>query len=288
MQTGTSFQISAAALPASEVIGDGTYNFSFVNISGLVEGSQTSFDNTVAPPAGTVGTNAITVLVVYLPSGGGGNGKYSGAVIDAFDETTGSLVDDTFVNVSTNGAPDATQTTSGNVYGYVDTTDNTETITAIAHILPTNANFDKWVNLGSPASLPAGVNLTVDGGTSIYALAFYKNPARKIIHKEAIKEIKEYLKDIKESIYDKQPILEVGPQKQQGKDKDGKEIFENPGDQGYGGDPVFVTGELIRINQAVANLAAKLDGFIAGAAFIKENDRPVVGRSIAQSEEETD
>jgi len=286
LQTGTSFQISPAALPASELIAGVTYNFSFVNVSGLNQGGLNSFDHNVAPPAGTVGTTPVKVLVVYLPEGGPGGGGGSGAVIDAFDETTGSLVDDTFVAVSTNGSPDAGQTASGNVDGFVDTSSHSETITAISHIVPTNANFHQWVNLGSPIALPAGNNLFVAEGNTIYALAFYRNPAAKTLFKD-FKDLKEHIKEYKELVFDKHQIFE-GPVKQQGKEKDGKEIFENPGDQGYIGDPAYFVGEINKLNEAVARLESKLEAGIRGEAFIKQADRPAVGKSIAQSDEEID
>jgi hypothetical protein len=114
------------------------------------------------------------VLVVYLPFGGNGGHPPTdfGATIDAFDESTNQLVSDTFVTAS----PDGGQTSSGNVDGWVDTTSNTEIIAAFQHITPTNANFDKWVNLQQPTSTQgiAGVDLTVNKGTNASALAFYK------------------------------------------------------------------------------------------------------------------
>lgn len=286
LQTGTSFQISPAALPASELIAGVTYHFSFVNVSGLTQGGLNSFDHNVAPPAGTVGTSPVKVLVVYLPEGGPGGNGGSGAVIDAFDETAGSLVNDTFVTVSTNGSPNAGQTASGNIDGFVDTTYNAATITALSHIVPTNANFHQWVNLGSPVALPPGHNLVVAEGDTIYALAFYRNPAPKTWFKD-IKDVKEHVKEHKELLFDKHQILD-GPSKQFGKEKDGKEIVENPGDPVYQGDPAFFAGEINRLSQAIAKVEATLEATIRGQAFIRQADRPEVGKSIAQSEQETD
>ena len=83
------------------------------------------------------------MLVVYVPVGSGPGGG-SGATIDAFDESTGSLFNDTFVTV----APDlgGTLTASGNVDGYVSTA-NAETITALSVTSPTGVDFDRWVVL---------------------------------------------------------------------------------------------------------------------------------------------
>ncbi len=285
LQTGTSFQVSPAALPASETISGTVYNFAFVNVSGLVQGGLNSFDHNTAPPAGTVGANPVKVLVVYLPQGGPGTGGGSGAVIDAFDENTGSLVNDTFVSVTTNGSYDAAATNSGNVDGFVDTSSHAETITAIQHILPTSINFDKWVNLGSPAPLPAGTNLHVAAGQTIYALAFYKVPPAKSIFKD-FKDLKEHIKEGKELVFDKHLVFE-GPVKQQGKEKDGKEIYEG-GDPGNLGDPAYFVGEINKLNEVIARVEARLEAAVKGQAFIKQSDRPAVGKSIAHGQQETE
>jgi len=275
--TGTPFQVSPAALPASEVVGGVTYNFSFVNVSGLTEGGRTSFDHNVAPPSGTVGATPVKVLVVYLPQGGGPGGTDSGAVIDAFDETLGTLVNDTFVSVSTNGAADAAQTSSGNVYGWVDTTHSAELITALSHITPDDAYFDKWVNLGSPSPLPAGLNLSVAMGTTIYALAFYNHPVKSWL--KDFKDHKELLKDFKD--HEKPAILDT-PQKRLGKEKDGKELYENPGDIFQGDPSPYTVNEFSKLNEVVAKLEQKLDAAIKGKAFIKQEERPAVGKIIAK------
>jgi hypothetical protein len=134
---------------------------------------------------------------VYVQTSGGGNGPDFGASIDSFNETTGQLFDDTFVSVSPDpGGPPPPLTTSGNVNGYVDTT-NTEAITALSPTSPTGVVLDQWVLLYPQATYrlvggglkgitvvtvyPAGINvagavLTVNGSTSVYALAFYKAP----------------------------------------------------------------------------------------------------------------
>jgi hypothetical protein len=164
---GSTFQLTPGLMQSPLIAGNLTYSFGFVNISGGTGGGQTSVKHT-QPLSVTVGTAPILVMVVYVAQEGSG----SGASIDAFDESTGSLVDDTFVTVS----PDANGalTTSGNTEGWVVTT-NTETIAAHAHITPTNADFDKWVVLESNNLPPAGVNLKVNGGTSVIALAVYKD-----------------------------------------------------------------------------------------------------------------
>ena len=177
-----------------------TYTFAFMSVSGgtpagqTVSSAVTSFDSNTPPPAVTVASAPIVVLVVYIPTGGaGGPGGGSGASIDSFDEAAGQLFSDTFVSV----APDAggLLTTSANVDGYVSTA-NTETIKALTPTSPSGVDFDQWMLLYPQATSrleigpkgptvittdPAGINvsgasLTVNSGTSVYALAFYKAP----------------------------------------------------------------------------------------------------------------
>jgi hypothetical protein len=161
----------AGAQPSSETVDGNTFPFAFVSVSGGTQGGVTSLQANVPAPSVTVGSADIVVLVVYAPTGGGGIGG-SGATIDSFDIATGSLFDDTFVSVS----PDSSGalTTSGNVEGYVDTTNSAETITALSPTTPTNVNFVRWLTL--PSTVSTSESLAVDAGVSVSALAFYNKP----------------------------------------------------------------------------------------------------------------
>jgi hypothetical protein len=280
----------ALAVEPTLTEGGNSYAFAFMNVSGLVGGGLTSFDPSTPPPAATVGTTPVNVLVVYLPVGGSG-GNSSGAIIDAFDETIGSLVDDTFVSVTTDGSSDSGATTSGNVDGYVDTTASNETITAYTHITPTNANFDQWRILATTSPTPPGTALTVDKGVTVYAFAFYKNPTKVLKEhkdKEYIKEIeKHHLKEIEKSHYKEKEIIFDGPSKVFGKEKDGKELVENPVGS-YGGDPAYFATEVQRLNAKIAQIETLLVAAIKGQAFIKEEDRPSVGQDIARNQRENE
>ena len=144
LQTGDQFQIGVP-LPPTQLVKGVTYNFAFVNVSGgTPSGAQVSFDSANPPPFVTVVSSPINVLVLYVPPPGvNGNGIVdgSGATIDSFDETTGSLFNDIFVSVAPD--PGGVLTTSGNNLGYVDTTNSQEAITAIS---PTSSGviFDQW------------------------------------------------------------------------------------------------------------------------------------------------
>ncbi|WP_263378560.1 hypothetical protein [Granulicella paludicola] len=171
LSAGDTFQ--AGVQPATFTAGTSQYDFSFVNVSGGTQGGESSTKNTIPPPSVTVGTADISVLVVYVPVGGGGLEGGSGATIDQFNETTGALINDTFVKVAPDN-PAGSATTEANVDGYVNTTSTAETITAIT---PTSSGaiFDKWVTL-LPAASSTSANLAVGKGVSMSALAFYKSP----------------------------------------------------------------------------------------------------------------
>jgi hypothetical protein len=194
LQTGDQFQIGVP-LPPTQLVNGVTYNFAFVNVSGgTPSGAQVSFDSANPPPYVTVASSPINVLVLYVPPlgvGGDGNGG-SGATIDSFDETTGSLFNDIFVSV----APDAggVLTDSGNNLGFVDTTNSQEAITAIS---PTSSGviFDQWRILLPPGP-DVGRVLTVGKGVSVIALAFYKAPPPPSPEQQACSKAVESLRQI--------------------------------------------------------------------------------------------
>ncbi len=286
MTTGTAFQ----AGPAEPTLTVGALNlaFAFTSVTGLTEGGLVSYAAATPPPVGTVGTSPVLVLYVYLPVGGGPGGD-SGAVIDAFNETAGSLVDNDFVTVSPD--PGGTLTSEANVDGWVDTTDGGYTITADHPdigpylALPTNATFVQWVDLADPAPLSSlinGANLTPAEGATVYALAFYKNPP-KIKIKETVDKnphVKEIDKEHYKEFPDKNPA-DVHPGKSlisEGGIKGPKESVEVPGAGNYGGDPGDFAGELRRLSQRISKLEAASGA--KGTAFVKERDRPPVGTKI--------
>jgi hypothetical protein len=268
------------------VVGSLNLAFAFTSVSGCTEGGLTSYVASTPPPVGTVGTNPILVLYVYVPTGGGPGGSDSGAVIDAFNETTGTLVDNDFVSVSPD--PGGTLTTEANVDGWVDTWSSTPTITADHPnigpylALPTSALFDQWVVLGDstpPATLVSGANLTPAKQEMVYALAFYKNPAKAILEKNPKERIKEIDKEHYKEFPDKFPAdIPSKSITADGGVKGPKESVEvNPGTN-----PVVDPGDfgqsLSRLSERVAKLESALGSQPKGAAFIKAKDRPPVGK----------
>jgi hypothetical protein len=201
LQTGDQFQIGVP-LPPTQLVNGVTYNFAFVNVSGgTPSDGQVSFDSTNPPPYVTVASSPINVLVLYVPPGGGNGGPgTSGATIDSFDETTGSLFNDIFVSIAPD--PQGVLTTSGNDLGFVDTTNSQEAITAIS---PTSSGviFDQWRILLPPGPV-AGRVLTVGKGVSVIALAFYKAPPPPSPEQQTCNQAVEFLRQI---INDRGPLL---------------------------------------------------------------------------------
>ena len=284
LATGTPFQ---AGLVEPTLSAAGTsFIFAFQSVSGLTEGGQVSYVASTPPPVGTVGTSPVLVLVVYVPQGiPDGNGD-PGAVIDAFNETTGALVDNSFVAVTPDDSGDSI-TDTANVDGWVDTKNTAYTITADHPnigpyaSLPTTATFDQWVVLtdpNPPTSLVSGANLTPGKGGTVYALAFYKNPVvTKTKELVAEKNLKEFIKEKEMDKIHKENILEVGKsQVVENPIKGNKESIELPG-TGNQGDPGELGGEVRALNQRVSQLEAALKASQKGKAFIKAADRPSVG-----------
>jgi hypothetical protein len=290
LASGTPFQPGPAE--PTLIVGTLTLAFAFTNVSGCTEGARTSYVAATQPPVGTVGTNPILVLYVYLPTGGGNGG--SGAVIDAFDETAGTLVDNDFVSVSPD--PGGTLTTEANVDGWVDTSSSGYTITADHPnigpylALPTTAQFVQWVDLADPAppaTLVSGANLTPAKGVTVYALAFYMDPPVKttkealIVEKNPKERIKEWDKEHPKEFPDKVPA-DVHPSAKslvtEGGLKGPKESVELPPGS-LGGGPSEASGALSRLSERVARLEASFGLRPRGAAFIKSKDRPPVGKA---------
>ena len=160
------------------------YALAFVSITGGAEGDISVFPDThgnlpltvnVTIPSTTnpqIGVNAY-----YFPEGspcpaGETCGGGSGADIDEFGDTQGSLLNDNFVNVYVPPAttPNAGLTNTGNVDGTVATTNNAVRINADA-TTPTGGSFERWIS--SPGGTISGNDLNVGQGADDYALAFY-------------------------------------------------------------------------------------------------------------------
>ncbi len=188
LSPGDSF--AAPPPPPTQSVDGRTLPFSFMTVAG---GSQTAGGPPVGltsveagnpPPPVFVGSVPINVVAVYVGTGGP-PGTGSGATIDAFDTTTGQLIDDRFGVVSQD--PFSALTERANKEGFVDTTNSAETISAFAITAGAVSDpvaFAGWMNLGPPAVLSdqsfsvldpnTTADLAVDKGQSVLALAFYQ------------------------------------------------------------------------------------------------------------------
>jgi Carboxypeptidase regulatory-like domain len=169
--------------PRTQTVDSETYVFSFMTVTGgsLKPGEPpvglTSLDPEHPPTTQVfIGKSPLNVVVVYVPSGvvGPPQPGPSGATIDQYDQTHGVLLDDTFVTVTPD--PDGTLTVSGNVEGFVDTTNREESIIALPTTSPSGANFVEWVTLNPPAQKSTSPTLEVGAGQSLSAFAFYDVP----------------------------------------------------------------------------------------------------------------
>jgi len=244
------------------------FQFAFTNVSGGTNGPVTSFSADPQPPLSVpIGGQPIVVLVVYVPVGGppGQPPPTSGAVIDAFDATTNLLLDNDFVTVSPD--PGGTLTTEANVDGWVDTTNSGYTIAADHpnigpyETLPTTSLFQSWsdlLNPSPPTSLINGANLTPAKGETVYALAFYMDPAAK---------------PPMPKIHLQRPTPPEG--KPIGDEKTPYPHSEVPSPLEPGGDS-GVADQIATLQERLGQSEADLKS--TGSAFIKPEDRPASGQ----------
>jgi hypothetical protein len=219
----------------------------------------------MTPCTGIVGNDPIVVTNVYVPVGGGtGPGGENGAIIDAFNMETGEFCDDTFVTVS----PDANGnlTSQGNVLGWVNSEANVENITAYNHILPSDKYFQKWdivEGTGDSSDTASLAVLTVGKNTNPYAFAFYSKPAKSSRFWEN-----------KPDIIDR-PVKDLGAEIIKWKDAAGE------------GDPwrnyVVDPAEKLKMQTLIDKVSA-LEQQVKqlGQSFIKIQERPAVGKEIAE------
>jgi hypothetical protein len=190
LATGSSFTPDTPPASYTDSVGN-TYNFGFMNVSGCAGAGETSTDINNLPGSSpfaplVVGTQPINILVLYIAHRTGPGGGGPGIYLDAMDETTGTFLDNFFVNSIT---PDNSLTHNVNVYGSLAVEPRAETVQASTNpintpgVVNSTAIFDKWGQLEGPAQTIAGTNLTIGASTpsNITAFAFYKEPASTYI-----------------------------------------------------------------------------------------------------------
>ena len=173
----TGVQISSQPPDKNRQDGDTILNLAFVSLTGCLEGGQ-STQSTIDPLKGTVGAADVVQLNVYIPIGGFGPGGGNGALIDAFNVTTGSFVDDVFVNVSPD--PTGSITHDANYLGAFSSA-HEEAVSAIESIPPSgdisDNIFENWIILagtGDPSDTISKNNLTVGKNSNVAAFALYQ------------------------------------------------------------------------------------------------------------------
>ncbi len=183
---------SAPTNPKPSTTVDGSnYSLAFISITGGAAGGITVFpgaDTYSVPVPLQDPPQDILVQNVYFLSGPtwpcpAGTVCPSIADIDEFSETLGTLVDDNFVTVfapSTSTSASGALTTTANVSGYVETTNQSVKFSAFTpakqyQSTPTGGNFDRWTT-GLNATLGGtdNMDLTVAQNVSNYAIALYR------------------------------------------------------------------------------------------------------------------
>ena len=259
------------------------------------------------------GNNDISIILGFVPQGGGNGGGGSGANIDAFDLTTLSLVDNDFVQSITNAAGVTGDTlAAANQQGYLETTNTSVKIVADNPIganvdgtpqnAPANATFSQWQTVWSsnvqkvPLGTISTTSLTVPEGVSVYSLAVYTNPptpsktttlaVEKLQHPDKANHLIDKVPSPdKNDSFDKQAqdIYKGQHLTEKQTDKpfigESKQLGDSP--QLPGSPHAFALNYQI-LSQKLADLEANLTPVPRGQAFIKEADRPAVGRTVAR------
>ena len=154
------------------------YPFAFMAVAGNV-GTQHLFTSP-GNPVIEVGSNNVTVLVVYGPVGGTGTNGDPGVWVDAFNLDTGAFSDDLhFISVLTPPTPpdniDNAKTSWANQDGSISTV-TAEHIRA-SQTIDGSAQFVEWKQIMSPASINNSRDVDLgQGDTNKIWFAFYQTP----------------------------------------------------------------------------------------------------------------
>jgi len=167
---------------ATKIVDGVTLYYAFTSLSGGIPigpSVTTNINETLTQTVAPSGAN-ITQLNVYIAHGSGTEGVI---IIDAFDETKGTFVDDMFVKV----APDATGTITHEA-NYLGAFIAAATEVVSAYNI-TSALFDQWLivpGTGGASDTISGTGLTVGAKSSVVAFAYYKDrPFVAIPHPKA-------------------------------------------------------------------------------------------------------
>jgi len=156
-------------LPYTLPAGGGAANLLFWSVTDGADGQ-------VLPPAvfnQQVASSPLTITAWYFPISGPsvvGNGG-TAIIDDAFSASLGQLIDDTFVNVTS----DPTLTKDANVIGIVPT-EVAETLVATSPVPSTGEPFYEWI-LNDGIKAAGDPTLQVPAGTNGIAIAIYQKPA---------------------------------------------------------------------------------------------------------------
>ena len=141
--------------------------FAFLAASGTANGTILSSDPTTQNI--DIGDNPVTVLVVYLPQGGGDGGP--NVFVDAFNLDISDFTDSDFIEVFTGTAVDPAKTFEANEFGVVSSA-TAEKVRAMTPVdgLP----FLEWKELpGSVSSSDRNYTITLNQGGFLFA--FYQS-----------------------------------------------------------------------------------------------------------------
>lgn len=150
-------------------------SFAFASVKGMANGSK-FYTAIVDFEDMEVGSTNIEGVVVYLPPGGPGEG---GFMVDAFNVDICDFSNSDFIDVFTNGSPDAAKKFTANEYGTIDTALSAVDVTAYPTV--DGVPFEQWQKIQGGSTIYADRDQPVAQNEKGILFAFYHTPPRTVI-----------------------------------------------------------------------------------------------------------
>ncbi|MNJ85672.1 hypothetical protein D3C87_31480 [compost metagenome] len=145
-------------------------SFAFAAVKGTARGSL--FFTSIADFEDLeVGSSNIEGVVVYLPSGGDGGENF---IVDAFNVDICDFSNSDFIDVFTNGSPDAGKKFNANEYGTIDTDPSPVDVTAFPNV--DGVPYKEWQKIKNGSTVLTNREQHIQQEERGILFAFYRTP----------------------------------------------------------------------------------------------------------------
>ncbi|WP_300661324.1 hypothetical protein [Fluviicola sp.] len=146
-------------------------SFAFASFKGTANGSL-FYTSIAAFQDLEVGSDNIEGVVVYLPTGGDGG---NGFIVDAFNVDICDFSNSDFVDVFTNGSPDADKKFTANEYGTIDTAPSAVDVSAFQNV--DGVPYKEWQKIKNGSTVLNDRKQPIEQNETGVLFAFYHTPA---------------------------------------------------------------------------------------------------------------